>query len=157
MDHALIATLFGKRFGPILSARFQILCSRQLVFGGDPPTTDRLQVRIFIRNDGKRVARFVQLVLELPSDSVSDFRVNRGGVVVIDQLRPGRIARQYTDNEGDCYPQVDMSVLEIEFCITKRFFDEHHADPLIEWFLHADEMDPQLGTLSLKDMGTTLA
>lgn len=150
MDHALIATLFGKRFGPILSVKFQILGSRELVFSGDPPTTDPLQLRVFIRNDGKRVGRYVQLVMQLPTEGVTDFQVNRGRV--IDQLRPGKIARQFTNNVGVFHPQLDVSILEIGFRIKKKFF-EHDAEPLIEWSLHADEMDPQFGTLSLKDIG----
>src|SRR5688500_4308542 len=67
MPHDLVALYFGRRSGPLLSLRFDPL-NRLRGFSGDPSISKPWEIRVYLENHGKRVARYAKAILDIPCD-----------------------------------------------------------------------------------------
>jgi len=152
MEHDLVALHFGRRLGPLLELKFQSL-RPPTQFAGDPPFTDQSLVRIFVENLGRRVGRFVEVLLIFPGEDDLHIVTKQGPAVRIDQLYPRQQARQFTNNIGVFHPHLPMSILEFGFQFSQRFMLHHPDDPFVKWQIYADEMPPRIGSVTLRELG----
>ena len=153
MEHDLVALHFGRRLGPILSLRFQPL-NRPNTLGGDPAFSNELLLRVLVENAGKRIGRFVEVVLFFPEQGhATPIRAASGNAVNIDALHPGRQARQFTENIGVFHPGMSKRILELGFGLSKEFIANPPNEPFIEWIIYSDNMNPRQGTVSLRELG----
>jgi hypothetical protein len=155
MDHDLVALKFSRRLAPILELVFQSLSSPTSL-SGDPLFSDEGKVRVFIKNDGRRMGRHVMLVMRLPPTSVVQIGDAGPALANIDALHPGLQARQFQNDSGVFHPGTRTSFLELSLRISETFLRERQTETLIGWILFADEMNPRSGDVSLKDLGWTL-
>jgi len=152
MEHDLVALYFGKRTGPLLSLLFQP-SDRPQVFTGDPLFSNDVSLRIAVLNEGKRVGKYVEVILMFPNPDYVRPQISHVKWSNIDKLYPGSKAYQFSENIGVFHPKMRKSILEMAFNVSKEYFDRHAASPFMTWTVYADEMDPRRGTVSLRDLG----
>ena len=120
MEHDLIALLFGRMLGPILDLKFQTL-QPITGFTGDDPRSNEGIVRVLIENLGRRVGRFVQVVLLFPPSPEVVVRVQSGNTTNIDNLYSGRQARQFSQDVSVFHPRMRVSILELGLAVGRDF------------------------------------
>ncbi len=154
MEHDLVALKFGRKSSPIVELIVKPLSTPRLQQGTPSPAGEGI-VRVFVTNQGRRVARHVQYLLLFPS--VDDVFVSgrSGTTQQVNQLYPPRQAQQFQNDSGVYHPGTSTSTAEIGIALSEKFMRDHHADPLIEWRLWADEMSERSGTITLADLGWT--
>ncbi|PYY06494.1 MAG: hypothetical protein DMG69_23285 [Acidobacteria bacterium] len=153
MEHDLVASYFGRKTGPILKANFHAL-AKPTEFTGDPPFSNEFRVRVTIDNSGKRVGKYVEAIFIFPapitcarSDGV-EFGMT--SVACILAYRPGNSA---TTSKFSIL-EMSSSILEIGFTVSKTYLDGHADDTFILWTIYADEMEPQQGSITLREVLT---
>lgn len=152
MEHDLVALHFGRRLGPILSLVCQPLTSSP-IFASGTEFSDPLGLRVLMRNDGRRVGKYVEALLIFPSERVTGVQIKEGRADDISRLYPGRKAFQFTENLGVFHPGMNKSILELSFSISKDFLENQSSEPLFEWRVFSDEMNSRQGHVSLSDLG----
>ena len=151
MEHDLVALHFGRRLGPILSVEFDSVTRPNNFSGG---VSNEAILRVLVHNNGKRVGRFMVVVLFFPDQGfVRQIREINGRATNIDRLHPGKQVRQYTDNIGVSHPGTRQSILELGLVISDEFIRNHPDDPFVEWLVYSDNMSPRQGFVSLREIG----
>ncbi|MBN3032787.1 MAG: ATP-binding protein [Candidatus Saganbacteria bacterium] len=151
MEHYLIDLFYGRRYGPILEIQVQNreqIDFSKLQFGPDG-WSQPISLRIGVLNHGKRIGKYVEIVLLFPNDKKVSVPVT-GRWRNIDTFYSGLglQARQFTENNGVFHPTMLKNVLDVELRISKNFNRE--AEPLINWTIFADEMTLKKGLYYLK-------
>lgn len=154
MEHDLIALYFGRRTGPILSVIFQPL-NRPDAPNGDPPFLSNLYLRIGVENSGKRIGKYVEVIIVFPPADHVRLHVHNINWMNINDLYPGRQARQFVANAGVFHPGLSKSILEMKVDISESYLREHGNDPFATWTVYADGMNPRDGAVSLHDLALT--
>jgi hypothetical protein len=155
MEHDLVALKFGRKLAPVLDLDFQPLSS-PTYFVGEPSWSAQARVRIFVRNDGRRIGRYLKLLLRFPPSDLVQI-VDYGDTLQnIDALHPGQQARQFGDEQSVFHPGVHTSIVELGLTFSLSFGVERQTEPLISWTLFADEMAPRQGEVSMQDLGWNL-
>lgn len=153
MEHDLVALQFGRRLGPFLSLKFQPL-TRPSGFSGDPAFSNESLIRVLVENTGKRIGRFVEVILLFPDEQhIKNIRLISGKATNIDRLHPRRQARQFTENIGVFHPVVSKSILELGLVISQQLIAESQDEPFIEWTIFSDNMNPREGFITLRQLG----
>jgi len=152
MEHDLVAMHFGRRLGPLLELRLKPIGSPDR-FEGDPPMSNEAILRLLIENKGKRIARYVLALFMLPADS--HLKINRGSdnLMSLDHLHPGRQARQYSEALGVIHPFNARQITDLRLSLSRELVERHAEEPFISWSIYADEMAPQTGSATLRDLG----
>jgi hypothetical protein len=154
MEHDLVALKFGRKSSPLLELIFKPL-SVPRPQQETPSPDGEGTVRVFVSNQGRRVARHVQYLLLFPSLDVVFVAGRSGTTQQVNQLHPPRQAQQFQNDSGVFHPGTNTSTAEIGIAVSEMFMRDHAADPLIEWRLWADEMSERSGTVTLADLGWT--
>lgn len=153
MTHDLIALHFGRRLGPILSLRLSVKES-SIKFSEDG-YSDPKPLKVFIENTGKRVAKYVKVVICYPRSNVRvtlhPGRFPSDKVQVVDS-NPEQIWVQFTENIGVFHPGKSEEIFSFGLRVSKDFVEAHSKDPLFEWIIYSDEMIPKKGGVSLRDL-----
>ena len=97
--------------------------------------------------------RYVQLLMIFPPLDLIRMADRSGRTSMISQLHTPRQALQFQDNPGVYHARTSTSIVELGISLSTQFLREHRSDPLIEWTLWADEMEAQVGTVYLADLG----
>ena len=155
MEHDLVALKFGRRLSPVLDLIMQPT-SAPGEYQGDPPWTTQGDVRLLIRNVGRRVGREVVAILSFPAATMVRIQDVRISLTNIDRLYEGIQARQFGNHTSVYHPGMNTSVAELQFSFAKAARQRLMEAPLIEWTLFADEMLPRTGTVTLESLGWML-
>lgn len=152
MEHDLVAMKFGRRLSPILDVHIASLVVPSM-FSSEPPWSDRGRIHITIRNTGRRVGRYINLLLLFPPPDV--FRIDTHNMKLgnIDALYPTMQARQFIDNVGVYHQGLSTRIVELDIRFTEAFARASANQPLIVWTLYVDEMSQRQGEVSLRDLG----
>ena len=152
MEHDLVAMKFGRMLSPILDVHIESLVVLSM-FSGEPPWSDLGRIPITISNTGRRVGRYINLLLLFPPRDV--FRITTHNIKLhdIDNLYPTMQARQFVDNVGAYHPGLRTRIVDLDVSFTEAFAQESVDQPLIVWKLYVDEMSPRQGEVSLRDLG----
>jgi hypothetical protein len=151
MEHDLVALLFGRKTGPLLDVEFQSLKSPQQFVG--PLFYEEGLLRVFVRNSGRRIGRYVETILLFPPQEQVRITTKSGDVANIDSLHLGKQARQFAQNVSVFHPRLRKSILELGIEVSKAYRDNNPDDALVSWTIFADEMNPRGGSVSLRDLG----
>jgi len=153
MEHDLVALYFGRITGPILSLEFG--CSGQFnAFSGDPLFSNEVSLRVLVMNSGKRVGRYVSVILTIPPmEQVRASGFGLHGWQNIDDLQVGSQGRQFNSDIGVFHPKLRTRIGDVRLSVSRDYLQEHPADPLIGWVIYADRMEPQNGIVSLRSLG----
>jgi hypothetical protein len=151
MPHDLVALYFGRRSGPLLSLRFDPL-NRLRDFGGDPAISNPWEIRVFMENSGKRVAKYVKAIVFMPIEPVPHFKVTLGTHQRLDDLYPGQHALQFAENVGVIYPGLSTHMFTFKLRVTHDYAENQLQDPFLRWQIFCDEMEAKEGVLSLADL-----
>lgn len=151
MEHYLIELYFGRRLGPVLSLEVDLVKPVPLdkIEYEENGFSKPLDLRLFIKNSGQRVGRYVLMIVMFPSrDHV---RITSGGRLKnIDALyeSQGRQARQFTENVGVFHPGMRLSIADMSLCFQKEFVESRAHGPFLSWIIWADNMSPKQGFYS---------
>jgi hypothetical protein len=152
MEHDLVALKFGRKLAPLLELKFQALATPK-AYAATPLMYGEAMVRVLIVNLGRRVARHVQLIIFFPPRELVSVIDRSGHTTLVSALYQPRQAMQVKDDIGVSHPHMSTSTAEIGIALHEEFVQNHADDPLIEWIVYADEMDPQTGVVRLADLG----
>jgi hypothetical protein len=153
MGHDLVELHFGRRRGPVLDL-LVVPLSSITEFTGEPPTSNGLSFRLTLTNSGKRIGRYVEVILLFQTrEFVPRLETTTGRWVTIDKLYPGFQAREYNGNDRVFYPEVGNIILEINVAVTRRFVQSHPDVPFLQWMIMADEMTLRDGKILKQDIG----
>jgi hypothetical protein len=146
MDHDLVAQKFGRKLAPILQLRAQSLSTPEEI-STDPTWYKEARLRLLLENGGRRVGRYVNIILMFPPPEfvrLTDVAMN---LLDIDRLYPGAQARQFIDNHNVYHPGMNVSIVEIGCTFAKSFVRK--ADTVcVGWTLYAEDMNPRQGNAS---------
>jgi hypothetical protein len=152
MEHDLIALKFGRKLSPVLDIFFQSIEAPKK-FSGNPLWSDQARLRIFVRNSGRRVGRYLRLHLKFPPADFVKIADLKQSLHKIDELYSGRQARQYVQNANVYHPGMDTSIAELGLSFSAVYASQKSDEPVVSWVLFADEMSPREGELFLNDLG----
>jgi hypothetical protein len=122
-------------------------------FENTPPISNSVSLRLAIRNGGKRVAKYVLALIRFPAREHLEISLRWGALERIDDLHPGRQARQYSEALGVIHPYSDRRIAELTLRVGQEFAEKHLDDPFIDWTIYADEMAPRAGMTTLRELG----
>lgn len=151
MEHDLVALLFGRTLGPILDVGVEVL-QKIRTFAGDELMSDEGHLRVTVENNGRRVGRYVQVVLVFAPAPDVTIKVHSGNATNIDRLYQGRQVLQFSENIGVFHPRMRVSILELGVTITKGYAEAHGEEPFIEWTAFADGMNPRSGVITMTQL-----
>jgi len=153
MEHDLVALYFGRTTGPVLSLEFEG-SGRFNAFSGEPLFSNEVPLQVFVINSGKRVGRYVNVILALPpKEQVRTSGFGALGWQNIDDLQVGCQGRQFATNQGVFHPKLRTRIGDVRLSVNQLYLREHPDDPLIRWVVYADQMDPRDGSVSLRSLG----
>jgi hypothetical protein len=153
MEHDLVALKFGRKLAPVLDLVFQPISSPTRFEGEPLSSSGQARVRIFVRNDGRRIGRYLTLLLQFPPSDVVQIVDYMNTLQNIDALHPGQQARQFGNDQSVYHPGVNTSIVELGLTFSLPLGVERQTEPLIRWTLFADEMAPRQGEVSMQDLG----
>lgn len=152
MEHDLVALKFGRKLAPVLEMKWQALATPQN-FAGAPPYLEEALIRVFVVNQGRRMARHIQLVMIFPPADLVRVADRKGHTRVTTELYAPRQALQFKDDQSVYHAGMFTSVVEAGISLSAEFLRTHRSDSLIEWILYADEMEPKAGVVTLAGLG----
>lgn len=148
MEHYLIELYFGRRLGPVLSLEVDLVKPVPLdkIEYEENGFSKPLDLRLFIKNSGQRIGRYVLMIATFPSRD--HFRIVRGDRLEnIDTLYEGqgKQVRQFTDNIGVFHPGMRLRIADMSLCFQKEFVESRAHEPFLSWTIWADNMSPKQG------------
>lgn len=149
MEHDIVELHFGRRLGPILSLKVNIVENEKIskLKFNENNFSESITLRLSVNNSGQRVGKYVEIVLLFPSSDKIKI-INDNKLSNIDNLYKGQNiqARQYTQNIGVFHPLTDKRFSDIAIEISKDYFNKiEPRESLITWNIFADEMQPMSG------------
>jgi hypothetical protein len=154
MDHDLVSMQFGRRTGPVLAVHLTRLVNFTTIITATQ-ITNEMVLRVEVRNEGKRTAHHVELVLIFPSRDIVEVATKSGAVEGIDRLYMPNQARMIRLRDQVVHPGVTISVAELGFVFRENYFVNHQADPMMKWTVNAEDMVQKDGEISLAELGWT--
>jgi hypothetical protein len=153
MSHDLVALYFGRRSAPVLSLRFDPI-TRIERFDGDPAMSNHWQIRVFIENTGKRVAKYVKVLLYMLKEAATKFEVYESGHTTsrIDHLHKEQYVVQFTENDGLVHPNERTAMFKLQMRVAYSYAENHGQDPFIKWRIYCDEMEAKEGSITLAEL-----
>jgi Putative DNA-binding domain len=155
MEHDLVALKFGRKTSPVLEVVAQSVSQpNDGGMQGDWVLSARL--RLHLRNLGRRVARDVVGILKFPDIAVMQIQSVSGQLLNIDSLHTLRQVRQFDLAGSVAHPGLPISFSELLIRFSNTAQLHLSSNPLIEWTVYADEMEPRQGVITMESLGWQL-
>jgi hypothetical protein len=152
MEHDLVAMHLGRRSGPVLAVKLETT-GRIEKFHGDENMSNAVMLRILIENSGKRVAHHVLATFVFPPRELVMFKQQAGSLQPVDELYPGRQARQYSGALAVIHPMSTRRIGDIYLRFRQDVVEQSPEGVLMSWKVFADEMTAITGSASLRSLG----
>lgn len=156
MEHDLIELHFGKRRSPSLKLEVEIINPQPIVFNDEDDFSNEIQLRLFVSNTGKKVGKFVKVMLYFPGADCLKLRDVHAKLKNIDNLYThiGIQAREYYSGYDVYHPEMRINVADIGLKFRKSWYQTQRAsNAIIDWVIFADEMSKKTGLYFVDRIG----
>jgi len=161
MPHYLVELHFGKRRRPKLSIKLERIEKPQLPSFKDG-WSPAINIYPRILNSGKAIAKYVRALFLFPSDAYfkpekNPYRVYASTIRDISNSNfyPGKKVWEFKDNQGVIHTTEEQRFGPFAIEFNKVLLlepDTEENNPIFEWEIYAEEMEPQKGKVILSSL-----
>ncbi|MBI2415640.1 MAG: ATP-binding protein [Candidatus Kerfeldbacteria bacterium] len=150
MEHFVLELFFGKRLSPVLSLEVEPLNRSKELIISENGWSEEIDLRLFIRNRGKKIAKYVQLLIFFPPKNLIEIAQEQR-LDNIDDLYAFLQARQYTNDLGVIHPETRQKITDIKIKINIDLLGKPEGN-IVDWKISADEMQRKKGGIKVSSL-----